>query len=69
MLFTYISRCISKKTTISVHEDLCKILVRIGIDPEFEALEDVLYYLLDSFQSRGISIEYDEINIEDVSLD
>ena len=52
-----------------MHEDLCKILVRIGIDPEFEALEDVLYYLLDSFQSRGISIEYDEINIEDVSLD
>lgn len=67
MILTYISRCLNtKKTKISLDIDFCKIIVRCGPDPSFEDLEDLLYYLLDSYQLRGIAIEYDEINIEDV---
>jgi hypothetical protein len=56
----------SKKVQSSFSLPLCQILVGVGPKPSFEELEDILYYLLDGFQLHGISIEYDELSIEEV---
>ena len=42
------------------------ILRGLGPTPQYEDLEDVLYFILDNYQLQGIAVEYDEISIEDV---
>ncbi|KAJ3305070.1 hypothetical protein HDV03_001996 [Kappamyces sp. JEL0829] len=70
LLFGHLNRNFnSKKAQISISLWLCEIIVGVGDNPSFEELEDVLYYLLDSLQLRGISIDYDELHIEDMRDD
>jgi separase len=48
---------------------LCKILLAGGINTTFEEAEDVLYYLMDVYQTKGISIAYDEVDMDDMRED
>lgn len=69
MITGYLRRCFNSKTAgIELDDALCKTILRLGTDPQFEDLEDILYYILDCYQLKGVLIEYDELNIEDVRL-
>jgi hypothetical protein len=57
------------KATSVIDLGFCEMILRsFGPNPQFDDLEDVLYFILDNYQMQGIAVEYDEISIEDVRL-
>jgi hypothetical protein len=64
LVFKSIKR-IGKQSMLEFDLELCKTLLAIGL-VTYEEAEDILYYLLDAYQSQGVKIEYDEIDMEEV---
>ncbi|KAJ3389092.1 hypothetical protein HDU84_009188 [Entophlyctis sp. JEL0112] len=65
-----IVKAVSGKTRVKpvpLDRDLCCMLLRLGIEPDPMDVEDILYYLMDSYQYAGCSIGYDELNMDMVS--
>jgi separase len=69
-VFKQVCRCQKKKPTkVNYSFQLCKILVRGGLNPSYEEVEDVLYFLIDSYQSKGSQIALDEMDIDEMRED
>ncbi|KAI8918729.1 peptidase family C50-domain-containing protein [Entophlyctis helioformis] len=72
---TIIFKAVSKLTAmrakpLAFELDLCKAILRMGATPaDDKEIEDVLYYMLDAYQYQGVSVEYDEVNIDSVTED
>ncbi|KAJ3269896.1 hypothetical protein HDV01_000823 [Terramyces sp. JEL0728] len=68
LIFNVVSRYLAKSAT--KHEfdiGLCELILSLGPDAQFEELEDIIYFLLDSYQAEGYLIDYEEVNIDEVS--
>ncbi|KAJ3195711.1 hypothetical protein HK101_011298 [Irineochytrium annulatum] len=50
--------------TVPLHPSLCRMILRLGSDPDPLDVEDLLYYLMDAYQYAGCPVGYDEINID-----
>ena len=51
-----------------LNEDLYRMLLELdGMAGDVE-LEDAIYFLLDTYQNLGIAIDYDELNMDSVSV-
>ncbi|KAJ3020136.1 hypothetical protein HKX48_001242 [Thoreauomyces humboldtii] len=61
---------VSKKTRrkrpapLDVDPNLCRMLLRLGPAPHYDVIEDALFYLLEAYQFSGVSVDYDEVNLD-----
>ncbi|KAJ3326347.1 hypothetical protein HDV06_000223 [Boothiomyces sp. JEL0866] len=70
LIFKSVSKFLPKGAVCQEFDvELCEIIVTLGTDTLFEELEDVVYFLLDCYQSKGHIIDYDEVNVEDLRDD
>jgi hypothetical protein len=68
---TIIANAISRKSRVKpipIDIEICRVILRLGPDPNPSDVEDVLYYLMDAYQFCGHTVGYDEINIDTVIL-
>jgi len=52
-------------TQLEILPDLCKVIGRLGEESDTD-IEDIIYFLLDSYQYNNIPIAYDEIDVDQV---
>ncbi|KAJ3416866.1 hypothetical protein HDV05_008451 [Chytridiales sp. JEL 0842] len=71
-LETILVKAVAGKTRMKplpLEAELCRMILRLGPEPESGDVEDVLYYLMDAYQYAGCPIGYDEINIDSMESD
>jgi separase len=57
-----------RQTPLELDPVLCQVLIRLGADPSDSELEDVMYYLFESYESAGMIVEYDELDLDRLEL-
>ncbi|KAJ3091034.1 hypothetical protein HK102_001905 [Quaeritorhiza haematococci] len=55
-----------KQGSIELDMDVCRTLVLIGENPSRSEIEDLLYYVMDLCQFHSISVEYDELDMDNL---
>ncbi|CAG8439582.1 1339_t:CDS:10 [Ambispora leptoticha] len=54
---------------LNIDLELCQMLLRLGEDASYEDISDFLYFLLDAYNYNEIRIAYDEVDIDQLSID
>ncbi|CAG8500770.1 1932_t:CDS:10 [Ambispora gerdemannii] len=54
---------------LNIDLELCQTLLRLGEDASYEDISDFLYFLLDAYNYNEIRIAYDEVDIDQLSID
>jgi Peptidase family C50 len=67
ILFNSVSKPFSAKPTrLSFDIEMFKTILRMGQNPGYDEVEDLIYYLIDTYQYQGVPVVHDELDIDAV---